>query len=92
MSSRDGFRNLTVKKIPLGVLKGAFVLCEISNILINLRNKKDISDRELRRQFSDLIKTCTESLVFLGMANMKVDNIRRQYLSNQIFSTRNCSP
>ena len=76
MSSRDRFRNLTVKKIPLGVLKGAFVLCE----------------RELRRQFSDLIKTCTESLVFLGMANMKVDNIRRQYLSNQIFSSRNCSP
>ena len=75
MNSRDRFRNLKVKKIQWAVLKGAFALCEVSNILIDLKNNKDISNRDLRLQLSDLIKTCTESLVFLGIANVEGDNI-----------------
>ena len=52
-----------------------------SNNLINLKNSKDISGKEPRLQLSNIIKICTESLIFLGMANLEWDNIRRQYLS-----------
>ena len=79
MNSMDRNRKLKVKKRQVAGLKGAFVICEVSNKLTNLKNSKDISDRELR--FS-LIKTCSEFLVFLGTAKMKGNNIGRQYLPN----------
>ena len=62
-------------------LKGAFDICEVTNNLINLKNSKVISSRELTLQLFNVIKICTESLTFLEMACMEGDNIKRQYLS-----------
>ena len=62
-------------------LKEAFPICEVTNNLINLKNKKDILRKELRLQLSNVINICTESFTFLGIPNLEGDNIRRQYLS-----------
>ena len=56
-------------------------LADIANKVNKIKNNKDISIKELRLQLSNVIKICTESLTFLGMANLEGDNIRRQYLS-----------
>lgn len=55
MHSRDKNKDLKVKKSQGTVLTGAFATCEVSNKLINFKNK-DISDRKLKLQLSDLIK------------------------------------
>lgn len=55
MHSRDKNKDLKVKKSQGTVLTGAFATCEVSNKLTNFKNK-DISDRELKLQLSDLIK------------------------------------
>ena len=64
-----------------GSSQGAFAIYELSNKVVNLKNNKYISDRKLKLQLSDLIKTCTESLVSQVMGNMEEDNIGMQYLS-----------
>ena len=81
INAQDHNKDLKVQKVQGAVLKGAFAICEVTNTLINLKNNKDISGKELRLQLSNVIKICTESLTFLGMANLEGDNIRRQYLS-----------
>lgn len=48
MNSMGRNRRLKVKKRQVAGLKGAFVICEVSSKLTNLKNSKDISDRELR--------------------------------------------
>ena len=55
MHSRDKNKDLKVKKSQRAVFTGAFAICEVSSKLINFKNK-DISDRELKLQLSDLIK------------------------------------
>ena len=81
MNAQDRNKDLKVQKVQAAVLKGAFAICEVTNNLINLKNNKDISGKELRLQLSNVIKICTESLTFLGIANLEGDSIRRQYLS-----------
>ena len=51
INSRD--KNKDFKK---AVFKEAFGICEDSNKLINLKSNKDICDREVKPQLSDLIK------------------------------------
>ena len=82
MNAQDCNKDLKVQKVKGEVLKGAFAICEVTNTLIKLKNNKDISGKELRLQLSNVIKICTKSLTFLGMANVEGDNIRRQYLPN----------
>ena len=81
MNVQDRSKALKVQKVQGEVLKGAFAICEATNILINLKNNKDILGNELRLQLSNVIKICTESLIFLGEVNLEKDNLRRQYLS-----------
>ena len=83
-NAQDRNKDLKVQKVQGAVLKGAFGICEVTNALINLKNKKDISGKELRLQLSNVIKICTKSLTFLGMANLEWGNIRRQYLSKML--------
>ena len=71
MNAQDRNKDLKVQKVQGAVLKGAFAICEVTNTLINLKNNKDISGKELRLQLSNVIKICTESLTFLGMANLE---------------------
>ena len=80
MNAQDRNKDLKVQKVQGAVLKGAFAICEVTNTLINLKNNKDISGKELRLQLSNVIKIYTENLTFLGMANLEGDNIKRQYL------------
>ena len=87
INAQDHNKDLKVQKVQGAVLKGAFAICEVTNTLINLKNNKDISGKELRLQLSNVIKICTESLTFLGMANLEGDSIRRQYLSKS-FTTK----
>ena len=84
MNSQGRNKNLKVQKTQGVVLKGAFAICEVTNTLINLKNSKDISGKELNLQLSNVIKICTESLNFLGTANRQGDNIKRQYLSKKL--------
>ena len=69
MNAQDCNKDLKVEKVKGVVLKGAFANCEVKNNIINLKSNKDISGKELRLQLSNIIKICTESLTFLGMAN-----------------------
>ena len=62
-------------------------LADIANKVNKIKNNKDISVKELRLQSSNIIKICTERLTSLEMANLKENNIRRQYLS-KIFPTK----
>ena len=80
MNAQDRDKDLKVQKVQGAVLRGTFAIYEVINNLINLKNNKDISGKELRLQLSNIIKTCTESLSFLGLTNLEGDNIRRQYL------------
>ena len=75
MNAQDRDKDLKVQKVQGAVLKGAFAICEVTNNLINLKNNKDISCKELRLQLSNVIKICTESLTFLGMANLEGDSL-----------------
>ena len=79
MNAQDRNKDLKEQKVQGKVLKGAFAICEVINTLINLKNNKDISGKELRFQLSNAIKICTESLTFVGMTNLEGNNIRRQY-------------
>ena len=81
MNAQGRNNDLKVQKVQWAVLKVAFVICEVTNTLINLKNNKDMSGKELKLQLSNIIKICTKSLTFLGMANLEGHNIRRQYLS-----------
>ena len=81
MNAQHRNKDLKVQKVQGTFLKGAFAICEVTNTLINLKNNKDISGKELGLQLSNVIKICTESLTFLGMANLEGGNIRRQYIS-----------
>ena len=74
MNAQDRNKDL---KVQGAVLEGTFIICEITNNLLNLKNNKDISGKELRLQLSNIIKNCTKNLTFLGMANLEGDNIRR---------------
>ena len=80
MNAQD--RNPESAKSPGGGSQRSisFAICEVTNILINLKNNKDISGKELRLQLSNVIKIYTENLTFRGMANLEGDNIKRQYL------------
>ena len=81
MNAQDRNKDLKVQKVQGAVLKGSFAICEVTNNLINIKNSKDISGKELRLQLSNVINICTESLTFLRMTNLEGDNIRRPYLS-----------
>ena len=81
MNDQDHKKPLKVQKVQGAVLKGAFAICEITNNLLNLKNNKDISGKELRLQLSNVIKICTECLIYVQMPNLERDNIRSQYLS-----------
>ena len=74
MNAQDRNKDLKVQKVQGAVLKGAFSICEVTNTLINLKNNKGISGKELGLQLFNVIKICTESLTFLGMANLEGDN------------------
>ena len=50
MNAQDRNKDLKVQKVQGTVLKGAFAICEVINNLINLKNNKDISGKELRLQ------------------------------------------
>ena len=50
MNAQDRNKDLKVQKIQGTVLKGTFAICEVTNNLINLKNNKDISGKELRLQ------------------------------------------
>ena len=80
MNAEDRNKDMKVQKFQGVVLKEAFAICEVTNNLINLKNNKDISGKELRLQLSNIIKICTESLTFRGRANLQGNNIRRQHL------------
>ena len=43
MNAQDCNKDLKVQKVKEAILKGAFVICEVTNNLKNLKNKKDIS-------------------------------------------------
>ena len=60
MNAQDRNKDLKVQKVQGAVLKGAFAICEVTNTLINLKNNKDISGKQLRLQLSNV----TESLTF----------------------------
>ena len=90
MNLQDLNKNLTVQKVHEAVLKGAFAIREVENNRINLENNKDITVKKLTFELSNGIKFCTDSLIFLGMANMEWYDIRRQHLSN--FYRQSCSP
>ena len=77
MNTQDRNKDLKVQKAKGAVLKGAFAICEVTNTLKILKNNKDILGKALKLQLSNVIKICSESLTFLGMANLEVDNIRR---------------
>ena len=79
MNAQDRNKDLKVQKVQGAVPKGAFAICEVTNTLINLKNNKDISGKELRIQLSNVIKICTESLTFLGMANLEGDNTYQKF-------------
>ena len=81
MNAQDRNKALKVQKVQGVVLKGAFAICEVENNLINLKNNKEISVKDLRLQLSNVIRIYIESVTFLGIANLEGDNIRRQYLS-----------
>ena len=81
MNAQDRNNDLKVQKVHGEILKGATAICEVTNNLINLKTNKDISDKGLRLKLFNVTKICTESLTFLGVANLEGDNIRRQYLS-----------
>ena len=81
MNAQDHNKDLKVQKVWGSILKRALTICEVPNNLINLKNNKDILDKELGLQLFNAIKICTESLTFLGMATPEGDNIRRKYLS-----------
>ena len=81
MNAQDRNKDLKMQKVQEVVLKGAFAICKVTNTLINLKNNKNISVKELRLQLFNIIKICIESLTFLGMTNLEGDNIRRQHLS-----------
>ena len=84
MNAQDPNKDLKEQKLQGSVLKGAFAICEVTNNLINLRNNKDISGEQLSLQLSNVIKICTESLTFLGKANLEGDKIRSQYLCKML--------
>ena len=65
INAQDRNKDLKVQKVQGAILKGAFAICEVTNTLINLKNNKDISGKELRLQLSNVIKICAESLTFL---------------------------
>ena len=77
MNVQDRNKDLKVQKVQGPVLKGAFAICEVTNNLINPKNNKDTSGKELRLQLSNVIKISTESVTFLGMANLEGESIRR---------------
>ena len=61
MNVRDRNRDLKMQKTQGTILKGAFAICEVADTLRNLKNNKDFSSKELRLQFFNVIKICTES-------------------------------
>ena len=71
MNTQNRKKDLKVQKIQGAVLKVAFAIFEVTNDLINLKNNKDISGKELRLQLSNVIKICTERLTFIGTANLE---------------------
>ena len=81
MNAQDRNKDLKVQNVQGAVLSGAFPICEVINTLINIKNSKDIPGKVLRLQLSNVIKICTDSLTFVGIANLEGENIRRQYLS-----------
>ena len=64
MNAQDHNKNLKVQKAQGVVLKGVFAICEVKNNLIDLKNNKDISGKEISFQLSKVIKIGTESLTF----------------------------
>ena len=87
MNAQHRNKDLKVKNFQGAVFKGTFTICKVTNNLINLKNDKKISGKELRFQLFDVISIWTESLTFLAIENLKKDNIRRQYLS-KTFTTK----
>ena len=80
INSRDRNKDLKVKKIQGAVLLELLSYVKFKVNWWILKNNKDISEGKLRLLLSDLIKTCLEDLVILGMANMEKNNIRGQYI------------
>ena len=80
INSRDRNKDLKVKNIQGAVLLELLSYVKFKVNWWILKNNKDISEGELRLQLSDLIKTCLEDLVILGMENMEKNNIRGQYI------------
>ena len=71
MSERDRNKDLKIQKIQGAVLKEVFVITEVNNKEGDLKNDKQVSDKKLRIDISSLIKTCTESLIFIGPSNIE---------------------
>ena len=69
MNTQVRNKDLKVQKVWGVVLKGALAIFKVTKNLINLKNNKGIPGIEVRGRLSNVIKVCTESLAFLGMAN-----------------------
>ena len=81
MNAEGRKKDQRVQKVQGEVVKGRFAICEVTNNLMNLRNDKDISGKQLRLQLFNVIEICTDSPTFLGTVNTEGDSIRTQYLS-----------
>ena len=59
------------------MLKGTIPITQIKSDLIKLKNNRELTAKDIRKSIIPVIKTCTEAMTFLGLANQEADSIRR---------------
>ena len=58
------------------MLKGIIPITQVKSDLVKLKNNRELTAK-VRKSIIPVIKTCTEAMTFLGLANQEADSIRR---------------
>ena len=77
LTSRDRDKDLHFQKIQTAVLKSTISITQVTSGLVNLKNNRELTAKDIRKSIIPVIKTCTEVMTFLGHPNQEADYIRR---------------
>ena len=76
LTSRDRAKDLGFQKILTAVPKGSIAITQVTSDLVKLKNNRELNAKDIRKSINPVIKTCTETMTFLGYANQNAGSIR----------------
>lgn len=76
--------DLKTQKVQKTINKGGIILGQLADNLIKLKQNKDVSVSDMKKEMVPLIQMCTDGLTFLAHGHNLLNQTRRNYITSVI--------